>query len=199
MKIAVIGDGVFGTFLKEEIMKTLGKGIPNCLVIPKVADTIILAVPSSAYEDVARRFKNKHLVNVCSVQAKTNWLCSNWSKDVTGIHPLFGPRSGLEGRSAIVTRECDKSEEIKQLFQDMGAKVLSLTEGDGWRHDEIMSKTHIPVVRLQEQIKSIMEEAETINEAFMPTSFKRLIEFSKTFGDMPEGTLSSILDNPMKD
>ena len=195
MKISVIGDGVFGTFLKEEIIRVW----PNKMVHELEADTLILAVPSSAYNSVAQRFQGKHLVNVCSVQAKTNWVCSTWSKNVTGIHPLFGPRSGLEGRSAIVTRECDKSEEIKQLFQDMGVNVLSLTDGDGWRHDEIMSKTHIPVVRLQEQIKIIMEEAEKINEAFMPTSFKKLIEFAETFGDMPQGTFSSILDNPMKD
>ena len=41
-----------------------------------------------------------------------------------------------------------------------------------------------------------MEQAEGIPAEFQPTSFKRLVEFSKTFSDMPEGTLSSILDNP---
>lgn len=195
MKIAVIGDGVFGTFLRKEIVRVA----PNILAHEEVADTFILAVPSSAYDEVASNWIGNHLVNVCSIQAKTNWLCSKWSKDVTGIHPLFGPRSGMEGRSALVTRECAKSEEIIQLFQDMGASVLRLTEGDGWKHDDIMSKTHIPVVRLQEQIKDIMKTAEGIDEEYMPTSFKRLIEFEKTFGDMPEGTLSSILDNPIKD
>ena len=195
MKVAVIGDGVFGTFLKEEIIRVW----PNKLVHELEADTLILAVPSSAYDVVAQRFQGKHLVNVCSVQAKTNWVCSTWSKDVTGIHPLFGPRSGLQGRSAIVTKECSKSEDIIKLFQCMEAKVLRLTDGEGWHHDDVMSKTHVPVVMLQEKIKVIMEEAEGINIEYLPTSFKRLIEFSLTFGDMPEGTLSSILDNPMID
>lgn len=193
MKLAIIGNGVFGPFLRREINKVA----PECLHHESEADTIILAVPSNEYEKVAKEFKGKHLINVCSVQSKTNWICSKYSTDVTGIHPLFGPRSEATDRTAIVTKTCDHSQEIVDLFEKLGTKITELFGGDGWEHDEVMSKTHIPVVHLQKQIKEIMDLADGIPKEYQPTSFKRLVDFSKTFGDMPEGTLSSILDNPL--
>lgn len=198
MKIAIIGQGVFGSFLWRE----LNRVAPELIGTPQDTDvdTIILAVPSSAYEEVASKFKDLHLVNVCSTQAKTNWICQKHSSKVTGIHPLFGPRSPHEGRSAIVTlKDCEESARIIELFElIMGDTSIELLGGNGMEHDEMMAKVHIPVVKLQAQIKQIMKEASDIPmyDRYQPTSFKRLVDFSKTFGDMPEGTLSSILDNP---
>ena len=192
MKLGIIGSGVFGSFLMREISKVA----PEVLTFIGEPDTIILAVPSTSYEATAKKFKGKHLINVCSVQAKTNWICSKHSSAVTGIHPLFGPRSGSSERTAIITRKCDYTPAVVELFQKLNTTSLELLGGDGWEHDEVMAKTHVPVVRLQKQIKDIMEQAEGIPIEFQPTSFKRLTEFSQTFGDMPEGTLSSILDNP---
>ena len=192
MKLGIIGSGVFGPFLLREISKVA----PEVLTFIGECDTVILAVPSTNYEEVAKNFKGKHLINVCSVQAKTNWICSKYSSAVTGIHPLFGPRSGSSERTAIITKRCDQTNSIVELFNKLNTTSLELLGGDGWEHDEVMAKTHVPVVHLQKQIKDIMEQAEGISKEFQPTSFKRLVEFSKTFSDMPEGTLSSILDNP---
>lgn len=192
MKLGIIGSGVFGSFLMREISKVA----PEVLTFIGEADTILLAVPSTSYEATAKKFKGKHLINVCSVQAKTNWICSKHSTVVTGIHPLFGPRSGSSERTAIVTKKCDCTNAVVELFKKLNTTSLELLGGDGWEHDEVMAKTHVPVVHLQKQIKDIMEKAEGVPTEFQPTSFKRLVEFSKTFSDMPEGTLSSILDNP---
>ena len=192
MKLGIIGNGVFGPFLMREISKVA----PEVLTFIGESDTIILAVPSTEYEAVAQNFKGKHLINVCSVQAKTNWVCSKYSSAVTGIHPLFGPRSGPSERTAIITKTCEHTPAVVDLFRELNTVSLELLGGEGWEHDEVMAKTHVPVVRLQKQIKDIMEQAESIPAEFQPTSFKRLVEFSKTFSDMPEGTLSSILDNP---
>ena len=192
MKLGIIGSGVFGPFLMREI----GKVAPEVLTFIGECDTVILAVPSINYEEVAKNFKGKHLINICSVQAKTNWVCSKYSSAVTGIHPLFGPRSGQSERTAIITKKCDYTPAVVELFKKLNTTSLELLGGEGWEHDEVMAKTHVPVVHLQKQIKDIMEQAEDIPTEFQPTSFKRLVEFSKTFSDMPEGTLSSILDNP---
>ena len=197
MKIAIVGQGVFGSFLWRE----LNAVAPELMSTPHDVDvdTFILAVPSSAYEEVAKEHTGMHLVNVCSTQAKTNWICQKHSANVTGIHLLFGPRSPRQHRSSIVTAKCDESKDIIELFRRiMDEHVIELLGGNGMEHDEMMAKMHIPVVKLQAQIKEIIADAGTLceYERYMPTSFKRLVEFSNTFGDMPEGTLSSILDNP---
>ena len=197
MKIAIVGQGVFGSFLWKEINRVA----PEMVTMPHEPDvnTVILAVPSSAYDEVARKYSGLHLINVCSTQARTNWLCQKYSEKVTGIHLLFGPRSPRDGRSAIVTTKCEESSRVIRLFElIIEDSVIELLGGNGMEHDEIMAKVHIPVVKLQAQIKKIVAEADEVcrHEFYMPTSFKKLVEFSKTFGDMPEGTLTSILDNP---
>ena len=60
MQITIIGDGEFGTFLKEKLS-------PYFNIVPD-ADIVILAVPLSAYDEVCSANAGKHLVNVCSVQ-----------------------------------------------------------------------------------------------------------------------------------
>lgn len=203
MKIGVIGDGVFGTFLKKEFHKA----IPDRFDLDYTnADILILAVPSSAYDQVAQTHHDKHLVNVCSTQAKTNYVCSKWSDRVTGIHPLFGPRTAPSARNAIVTKTCDEpfaleseSEFVIAAFEAImgGNAVNHIQEGAGWRHDEIMASTHVEVVKLQQAIQAIIKNAQHIPDEVCPNSFIKLRAFAETFGDMPDGTLSSILDNPM--
>lgn len=201
MKIGVVGDGVFGTFLKKEFHKT----IPDKFDLDYTnADVIILAVPSSAYDQVAQTHHDKHLVNVCSTQAKTNYVCSKWSDRVTGIHPLFGPRTTPTARNAIVTKTCDEPFALESVFvievfeAIMGGNVVTyIPEGDGWHHDEIMASTHVEVVKLQHAIQTIIKNAQHFPDDVCPNSFIKLRAFADTFGDMPDGTLSSILDNPM--
>lgn len=69
MKIQIIGNGSFGTFLNE-ILTPIYEIVDS-------ADIVILAVPKSAYEEVCREHSGKLLVNVCSVQVETNKIILN--------------------------------------------------------------------------------------------------------------------------
>ena len=102
---------------------------------------------------VAEKYAGKHLVNVCSVQRKTNEACLKNSQYVTGIHPMFGAKSPKEGRTCIVTRTCDKSADIIRLFEKIGAEIVTHVGDkkiDGAVHDEMMRRTHVPVLAFGE-------------------------------------------------
>ena len=101
MKIGIIGKGSFGTFL-ETILE------PH-FEIADDADSVILAVPVSAYETVAAENRDKHLINVCSVQQPSTEHLLRFTDAITCIHPLFGSRTPVEGRNAIVTRRMDEA------------------------------------------------------------------------------------------
>ena len=187
MQVTIIGEGEFGTFLKEVLS-------PHCTIVNN-ADIIILAVPLSAYDEVCSANANKHLINVCSVQVESNAICKKYSDRVTGIHPLFGPNS-LTGNS-IVTHTCSSSDEVVLLF----AKISCIIE---WHnsvritdimHDEMMSCTHLPLVELSKQIAAIIANAAWISEECLPASFLQLKLFSETFFKVSEGTRSSIISN----
>lgn len=192
-KVSVIGDGVFGTFLKKEFSKVA----PDQFDLDQTnSDILILAVPSSAYDQVAQNHFDKHLVNVCSVQAIPNYICTKWTNRVTGIHPLFGPRTKT-ARHAIVTKKCDESNIVIDLFRlIMDTDPIEMLDSEGLKHDEIMSLTHVEVVKLQSQIMEIMRKTKSIPDEVCPTSFLKLRAFADTFGDMPPGTLESIYSNP---
>jgi prephenate dehydrogenase len=190
MKIAIIGQGVFGSFLQAE----LGKHAQ----IVDDADVILMAVPFSAYEAVAAQYAGKHLVNVCSVQGRTNDACLKHSKKVTGIHPMFGPRSPVTDRTCIVTHQCDASAEIFDLFKKIGSEIVTHNKGSlitGKQHDEMMRKTHLPVLMFGELAALIVEQAKDVPDNCLPTSFKRLKALAEQMKDMSPGTVESIRSN----
>lgn len=192
MKIKIIGDGVFGNFLKE-------------IFTPYVeftddAEHVFLAVPIEAYAEVAAKNKDKHLINVCSVQHASNIICLEHSEHVTGIHPLFGPRSPKDNRVSVLTHTCSKSDAIIQLFEKLGSEVCDkLPTGediDGELHDRMMAATHLAGLRQLENLKAIVEKSAWVPKKFIPTSFQRLQNFVEQSGDFSPGTLSSIESNP---
>jgi prephenate dehydrogenase len=194
-RIAIIGNGVFGTFLKEVFKKHI-----EIEEWAQDADIIILAVPISSYEDVAScpDVQGKHLINVCSVQDKTNKICSRYSKSVTGIHPMFGPNSPKEGRSCIVTKTCKESKIVIDLFKKLGCEIVTEFHGKkmtGAIHDLIMQKTHLPVLAFGELASLIVKEAECIPDNCLPPSFKKLKALADQMKDMGEGTKESIRSN----
>lgn len=192
MEIKIVGNGVFGSFLKEEL-----KYVATISDSDDV-DVIILAVPISSYAVVAEKYKGKHLVNVCSVQESTNKICGTHSDRVTGIHPLFGPKSPKEGRSCIITKTCIESEDIIKLFQAISDRMLRHINGIGMSgkiHDEIMRKTHLPVLAFGELASLIVEQVIDIPDCYLPTSFKKLKELSIQMKDMGPGTVESIRSN----
>lgn len=192
MKIRIVGDGVFGQFLNKIFS-------PHAEICDD-AQHLFLAVPGDAYDEIASNHAGKHLINVCSVQQETNRTCLGHSEDVTGIHPLFGPRSPVENRVALVTQRCEKSATIIELFEKVGVEVFdSLPDGqviDGELHDRMMAATHLAGLRQLAELKGIVEKSAWVPEQFIPTSFLRLRNFVEQSGDFSPGTLSSIKSNP---
>lgn len=190
MNITIIGDGVFGSFLKKELH--------DHATITDDADIVIMAVPVSAVGDVAAAHKGRHLVNVCSVQQKPTDAALRHSDRVTAIHPMFGPNSPVAGRTCIVTHQCAESAEVLALFAKICGEVVTTHNGapfTGALHDEMMRKTHLPVLMFGELAALIVEQARDVPDNCLPTSFKRLKALAEQMKDMSPGTVESIRSN----
>ena len=202
MKINIIGNGSFGTFLRELLAAHFR--------VTEDAETIILAVPISAYGDVAAANKGKHLINVCSVQQPSMEMILSHSEMVTGVHPLFGRKTPTEHRNSIITRRRNSQNDASPHFAhkeadffDRFSKVSKLIYTDAAgipftpeTHDRLMAKTHVAAVLAARQIKVFIDGARDIPDDLVPNSFRLMREFVKTLDDMPRGTIESILANP---
>lgn len=199
MKITIIGDGAFGGFLKELLS-------PHC-EITKDADTVILAVPSSAYEEcglIYGRALKKHLVNVCSVQSSTTKTLLKYTDRITSIHPLFGKRTPSDKRNSIVTHEIGNNNdtwlsedkagiEFMELFGKVSKIIAGFTPES---HDLLMAKTHVAAVMAAKQLKVFTDRVKDIPDEVIPNSFRLMRQFVQTLEDMPQGTIESIMSNP---
>ena len=190
--VHIVGNGLFGTFLGGLFQQYGIEQDTN-------SDHVILAVPFDAYEEVSAQYKGKHLINVCSVQELSNNICIQNSDRVTGIHPMFGPRSPKEGRSVLLTHVCKDSEIILDVFRACECEIIKeLPDGraiDGMLHDQMMALTHGATVILADQLKPVVENANWIPENCLPASFKQVRNVVNQLGDMSEGTASSIKAN----
>lgn len=201
LKVNIIGDGSFGTFLTELLAPIFD--------IDAAAKTVILAVPISAYDSVAAEHRDKHLINVCSVQKPSTDFILKHTNSVTGIHPLFGQRTPEDKRTTIVTRELglvekdDKFVESEREFLNGFSRVSAMRRTDQTgefftpdSHDKLMAKTHVAAVLAAKQMKVFVERAEDIPDELLPNSFRLMRDFVKTLDDMPQGTIESIMANP---
>jgi prephenate dehydrogenase len=198
MKIKVIGDGAFGTFLKG-LLPTAGFELSD-----SAAYSVILAVPLSAYQEVAQANLNKHLINVCSVQEPSTDICLKYSDRVTSIHPLFGKNTPADKRFSIScwiheTPEFPEHDEFLRLF----SMISNITERDPdgrlitpERHDMLMAQTHARAVSAAMDWKQVVDDAKDVPDNLLPNSFRLLKQFVKTVEDMPKGTVDSIMENP---
>lgn len=199
MKIKVIGDGVFGTFLKE-LLPTAGFKLSD------VAESIVLAVPLSAYLEVAQANQKKHLINVCSVQEPSTDICLKYTERVTSIHPLFGKNTPSEKRFSILcyiheTPNFSEHDAFYCLFK----KISTVTEKDPdnrfitpERHDMLMAKTHVRAISAAMDWKKVVDDASDIPDHLLPNSFRLLKQFVATVDDMPKGTVDSVMANPYR-
>jgi prephenate dehydrogenase len=195
MKLNIVGDGSFGSFMKE----ILAPHFELC----EDADSVMLAVPISAYDEVSSKHKNKHLINVCSVQKPSTDICLKHSDRVTSIHPLFGRRTPADKRNSILTFVPTDNDtwssgrsEAFDFLHDF-AKVSKLHGNfSPERHDQLMAKTHVAAILAAQQMKIYVDRAKDIPDEFVPNSFRLLRDFVKTLDDMPKGTVESILANP---
>lgn len=202
MKINIIGDGSFGTFLKG-LLSPLFEIDPS-------AESVILAVPISAYESLAAANANKHLINVCSVQLPSTELILKHTDRLTCIHPLFGSRTPIDKRNAIVTRTIAAESGIESKFADHEKKFLDgfakvsalmFTDHKGSAftpdtHDRLMARTHAAAIVAAKQMKVFVDRADDIPDELLPNSFRLMRDFVKTLDDMPQGTIESIMANP---
>lgn len=202
MKLTIIGDGAFGSFLKELLS--------NDFTIMNHAPTVILAVPISAYNECASIHRNNGLiVNVCSVQKPSFDIIKKYTDNVLCIHPLFGCRTPIEKRNSILTYKCGN--ELEKEFLDKFSKISKIItkvwfknsfnnfEYDDFTpitHDALMADTHVAAVLAARQLRPFIEKAKYIPDELIPNSFRLMREFVKTLDDMPKGTLESIMANP---
>lgn len=205
-KLHIVGDGAFGSFLKELLA-------PHCEFSPD-ATSVLLAVPISAYDSVASLHKGKHLINVCSVQTPTTDICLKHSDLVTSIHPLFGRRTPADKRNTIITYsyQLANNQDDSWWYDDnnpencfmRGIRHVSTvyvndTEGLKFTpesHDIMMAKTHLAAVMGAQQLKVFVDRAKDLPDFLLPNSFRLMREFVKTLDDMPAGTIESIMANP---
>ena len=206
-KLNIVGDGAFGSFLKELLA-------PHYEFTPE-ANSVLLAVPISAYEDVASKNKGKHLINVCSVQKPSTDICLKYSELVTSLHPLFGRRTPSDKRNTLITYsyQLATGQDDSWWFDDnnpencfmRGFRKVSATwdkdPDTGIRftpdtHDRLMAKTHLAAVMGAQQLKVFVDRAKDIPDFLLPNSFRLMRDFVKTLEDMPQGTIESIMANP---
>lgn len=206
LKLQIIGDGSFGSFLKELLA-------PKFDIVDS-ADSVILAVPLSAYDEVAKANAGKHLINVCSVQKPSTDICLKHSERVTSIHPLFGRRTPANRRYSILTYSYLLAQEDNDTwwypntnpetqfvdgFMEVSTIMSNTTEGLRFTpetHDILMAKTHVAAVIGAQQLKVLVDRAKDIPDELIPNSFRLMREFVKTLDDMPKGTIDSIMGNP---
>ena len=204
IKVHVVGDGVFGTFLRGELK-------PHVTFDSANPELVFMAVPYSAYEAVAKKYKGRHLVNICSIQSLSSLACHKYTKEFTSIHPMYGPRSPKEGRTAVVTYgDTEKAGLVVGLFCQMGVEVHGkwmIKVGNTYacsagayispeEHDRIMARTHLPVVMFGEMAREMVDRVKNVPDWMLPTSFKKLKALVDQMRDMPKGTLDSIKANP---
>lgn len=202
MELQIIGDGSFGSFLKELLS-------PYFKLMENDAPNVILAVPITAYEDVAKKYKGKHLINVCSVQTPSTEICLKYSDRVTSLHPLFGRRTPEDKRNTIVCRWLDTDNDtwinqntesmefvqtfsiVSRLIHDWNGKVFTPE-----LHDRLMAKTHASALMGAQMLKVFTDRVKDVPDKLIPNSFRLMRDFVKTLEDMPQGTIDSILANP---
>ncbi len=198
MKLQIIGEGAFGTFLNE----LLGP----LFELDKTADSVILAVPVSAYDSLASGHRDRHLINVCSVQKPSTEMILRYTPNVTSIHPLFGQRTPADKRNSILTYEAgpesefgENEREFLSLFEQVSTIKRSDPAGAPFTpdsHDQLMAKTHVAAVVAARQMKVFIDRASDVPDEYIPNSFRLMRDFVNTLEDMPHGTIESIMANP---
>lgn len=201
MKLTIIGNGSFGSFLKELLS-------PH-FELTDNAESVILAIPISAYNSWGVQLWDKHLINVCSVQKPSTDILLTSANLITSIHPLFGRRTPEDKRNSILTymgtnndtwdSGLDCQFEFIKTFGKVSKIIYTDHEGKKFTpesHDMLMAKTHLAAVMAAKQLQIYVERAKDIPDELVPNSFRLMRDFVKTLDDMPQGTIESIMANP---
>jgi len=199
MKINIIGNGVFGSFLSELLVDKT-----HVATLDNDADIVILAVPFDAFDEVASKHAGKLLINVCSIQKESTEICLKHSDSVVSIHPMFGKRTPDNvQKTCILTHRSDMNDKLQDLVIDMfrgSGTVIEDKQPDGspmtpeW-HDRLMANSHCKALDIAESAMKELESIKDIPARFLPASVIKLRELAMQLQDMPEGTRSSIRAN----
>ena len=204
MKINIVGTGSFGSFLRELTE-------PH-FEFDEDAETVVLAVPISAYDVLAKKFIKRHLVNVCSSQGPSTDIILRHTANLTCIHPLFGRNTPADKRYAIVTRLLSTHRDSQHRFAGNEAALLDglsqickmhFSDPNGIpfsprSHDRLMARTHIAALVAARQVKTLVERAREVPDEYLPNSFRLLRQFVVAVDQMPTGTTQSIMANPYR-
>lgn len=196
----VVGDGVFGTFLKS---------ILNIDLVEENPKSVILAVPLSAYAEVSKQYAGLWQINVCSVQEESTNICLENTDKVTSIHPLFGPRTPKEYWAFAFTFSSqqentggmsDEENLLIDLLFDI-APVYNVVTGcqqlNPRTHDQLMAMTHKLAIQTAHSLEQkILKATEKVPQHLWPYSFRMLRNLVNTLNDTPSGTIESIMSNP---
>jgi len=201
VKLTIIGNGSFGSFLKELLS--------SHFELTDNAESVILAIPISAYNSWGAQLWDKHIINVCSVQKPSTDILLTSANLITSIHPLFGRRTPEDKRNSILTylgtdndtwdSGLDCQFEFIKIFGKVSKIIDTDQEGKKFTpesHDMLMAKTHLAAVMAAKQLQIYVERAKDIPDELIPNSFRLMREFVKTLDDMPQGTIESIMANP---
>ena len=190
IKLHIIGEGSFGTFISEVLASKFELTQTN-------PDVVILAVPISAYSAMGAEWSDRHLINVCSIQELSSKYLLEWTDKVTGLHPLFGRRTPSDERDAVITRLTGSNLEkdfLEKFSQATGLRRMSYMTAE--EHDRNAAKTHKKALLAAKLLKPIIDDAKDIPEYLVPNSFRLMRKFVQTMEDMPQGTVESIMANP---
>ena len=165
MKINILGNGSFGSFLKKEL-PNYGFKIVDDDIYP-----VIFAIPFSAYEAEAFKCRDRYIINVCSVQKPSTDILLKHTDRVTSVHPLFGARTPKDKRNSILTyqytyggsSEWNNEREFLKLFSKFSS--IYGFDHNGYSsftpesHDQLMAKTHAAAVLAAKQAKHFVDAA----------------------------------------
>lgn len=164
MRIGVIGQGGFGTFVvtvlppNSEVVahdcaperNTTGTTLDEVVAV----DLLLLAVPLAAYDGLLPRIApmlrpETLVVDVCSVKLVPTQCIQELlptHKRILMTHPLFGPRTAADttrGHTLIVTDHIEDDEMTMRALhycdQELGLRILHMTAEE---HDRTMAQVH---------------------------------------------------------
>ncbi len=112
------------------------------------ADTVIICVAISAFEDVVKQIaplvhQGQKVLDICSVKEQPVKIMHEHIKNalILGTHPVFGPGSkGVRNKAYILTpinaEEQSFADKYRGWLEQVGARVFIMTPK---RHDQLMS------------------------------------------------------------
>lgn len=156
MKIGIIGQGRFGSLLTKHLRtNNQVTSVDRDAATPDVdalkgCELIIFAVPNRELAEVVKYYKSyiaetAIVMDVGSVKVKPCQLLeSEFTHNVLGTHPLFGPDSAgdsWEGQKMVFCKlhiDDQPYQRVKDLFVSRGVQAIECTPDE---HDRMMAKT----------------------------------------------------------